>query len=43
VTTKPAQQKILKRILHTEEEDKYNHENIGSNKSHKMSRYANEE
>jgi hypothetical protein len=42
VTTKPAQQKILKRILHTEE-DKYNHENIRSNKSHKMSRYANEE
>jgi hypothetical protein len=27
-------QKILKGILHTEEEDKYHQENMGKNKSH---------
>jgi hypothetical protein len=34
VTTKSALQKILKGILHTEKEDKYNQENTGKNKSH---------
>jgi hypothetical protein len=29
LATKPALQKILKGILHIEEEDKHNHENIG--------------
>jgi hypothetical protein len=33
--------KILKGILHTEEEGKCNHENMDGNKSHKASRYAN--
>jgi hypothetical protein len=28
---KPAQQKMLKGILHRDEEDKYNQENIGKN------------
>jgi hypothetical protein len=27
-------QKILKGILHTEEEEEHNHENTGKNKSH---------
>jgi hypothetical protein len=34
MTTKPVLQKILKRILHTEKEDKHNYENMGKNKSH---------
>jgi hypothetical protein len=34
MATKPAMQKILKAILHTEEIDKYNQENSGKNKSH---------
>jgi hypothetical protein len=34
MTTKPALQKILKGILHREEEDKYSHENIEKNKSY---------
>jgi hypothetical protein len=34
MTTKPTLQKILKGILHTEEEDKCNSENTGKNKSH---------
>jgi hypothetical protein len=38
MTAKPALQKILKGILHTEEEDKCNHEIIGINKSHHMSK-----
>jgi hypothetical protein len=38
MTTKPLLQKILKGILHLEEEDKCNHENIRKNKSHYMSR-----
>jgi hypothetical protein len=38
MTFKPALQKILKEILHTEEEDKGNHENMEKNKSHKSSR-----
>jgi hypothetical protein len=29
MTTKSALQKILKGILHTEEQDKFNHENMG--------------
>jgi hypothetical protein len=33
MTIKPELQKILKRILQTEKEDKCNHENIGKNKS----------
>jgi hypothetical protein len=43
MTTNPALQKILKGILHTEEEDKYNLERMGKNKSHYMSREANED
>jgi hypothetical protein len=31
MTTKPAVEKILKGILHTEKEDNYNHENIENN------------
>jgi hypothetical protein len=34
MTIKPPQQKILKRILHTEEKDRHNQENKGKNKSH---------
>jgi hypothetical protein len=34
MTTKPALQKILKGILHTEEEDKHIHENTKKNKSY---------
>jgi hypothetical protein len=34
MTTKPALQKILKGILHTEKKDKVDHENIAANKSH---------
>jgi hypothetical protein len=37
MTTKLALQKILKGILHAEDEDKHSHESIGINKSHKMS------
>jgi hypothetical protein len=33
MTTKQVLQKILNGILHTEEEDKRNHENKGKNKS----------
>jgi hypothetical protein len=36
-TTKPALQKIFEAILHIEEEDKHNNENLGKNKSHEMS------
>jgi hypothetical protein len=32
--TKPALQKILKEILHAEEEDKYNHKNTETHKSY---------
>jgi hypothetical protein len=38
MTTKPALQKILKRILYAEDEDKHSHEWIGINKSHEISR-----
>jgi hypothetical protein len=38
MTTRLVLQKILK-----EEEDKHSHENMGKNKSHQMSRKANEE
>jgi hypothetical protein len=31
MTTKPALQKILKGILHTDKEDKHNQENVGKN------------
>jgi hypothetical protein len=34
MTNKPVLQKILKEILHTEEEDKSNHKSVGKNKSH---------
>jgi hypothetical protein len=34
LTTKSMLQKILKGILHTEEEEEHNHENTGKNKSH---------
>jgi hypothetical protein len=34
MNTKSALQKVLKGILSTEEEDKYNHEITGKNKSH---------
>jgi hypothetical protein len=33
-TTKPGLQKVLREILHAEEEEKYNHENTGKNNSH---------
>jgi hypothetical protein len=33
MTTKAALQKIFKGILYTEEEEKYNHESTGKNKS----------
>jgi hypothetical protein len=42
MTTKLALQKILKRILHIEEEDKHNQETTGKTKSHCLSRLANE-
>jgi hypothetical protein len=38
MTNKPSCQKILKGILHTEDEDKYSHGCMGINKSHQMSR-----
>jgi hypothetical protein len=38
MTTKPEMQKIPKGILHTEEQDKCNHENMGKSKSHQMSK-----
>jgi hypothetical protein len=38
MATKPALQKILKGLLHTEEEVKCNQEHMGQNKSHYMSR-----
>jgi hypothetical protein len=34
MTTKPAQQKTFKGILHSEEEDKHKQENTEKNKSH---------
>jgi hypothetical protein len=34
MTVKSALQKILKGILHMEEEDKHNQEHTGKNKSH---------
>jgi hypothetical protein len=40
--TNPALTKILKGILHTEEEYNCNHENMGKNKSYQMSRWAKE-
>jgi hypothetical protein len=42
MTTKPVLQKILKGILHTEDEDKHNHKRMGINKSHKVNRKTNE-
>jgi hypothetical protein len=33
MTTKPALQKILKGISHTDDEDKQSHESMGINKS----------
>jgi hypothetical protein len=36
MTIKPALQKILKGIFHTEEEDKHSHERIRIIKSHEM-------
>jgi hypothetical protein len=38
MTPKPAFQMILKRILHTEDESKHNHERIGISKSQEKSR-----
>jgi hypothetical protein len=38
VTTKPALQKIFKGLIHTEDENKYSHESMGINESHKMGR-----
>jgi hypothetical protein len=38
MTTNPELQKILKGILHTEKEDKHNHEKTEKNKSHLMNR-----
>jgi hypothetical protein len=43
MTTKPVLQKILKGILYTKEEGKHNHEDMGKNKPHQTSRWANEE
>jgi hypothetical protein len=34
MTIRPALQKILKEIPHTEEKDKCSHENTGKNKPH---------
>jgi hypothetical protein len=34
MTTKPALQKTFRGILHTEEEEKHNDENVQKNKSH---------
>jgi hypothetical protein len=42
LTTKPVLQNILKGIIHSKEEDKCNHGNVGKNKSHQMSRQKNE-
>jgi hypothetical protein len=42
MTTTSVIQKILKGILHTEEEDKHNQENIGRNKSYWTSRETSE-
>jgi hypothetical protein len=36
--TKPLLQKIMKGILHTEDENKHNHERTGSIKLHKKKR-----
>jgi hypothetical protein len=38
MTTKPPLQKILKGILHTEDENKQNHEKTGSIKPHEKKR-----
>jgi hypothetical protein len=38
MTTKPARQKILKGILHTEDENKHSHERMGITKSQERSR-----
>jgi hypothetical protein len=40
MTTKSALQKILKGILHTEDENKHSHETTGIIKSQKKSRYV---
>jgi hypothetical protein len=38
ITTKPPLQKILKGILHTEDENKHNHEKMGTIKLQEKSR-----
>jgi hypothetical protein len=38
MTTKPPQQKILERILHTESESQHNHERTGSTKPQEKER-----
>jgi hypothetical protein len=38
MTTKPLLWKILKRILHTEDENKHNHAMIGNNKPKEKNR-----
>jgi hypothetical protein len=43
MTTKPPQQKILKGILHTENESKQNHERTGSTKSQEKKSQENRE
>jgi hypothetical protein len=40
MTMKPRVKKILKGILHTEEENKHNHERTGSIKPHEKDRQA---
>jgi hypothetical protein len=40
MSTKPLLQKILKGILHTEDENKHNHTRMGSIKSHEENRQA---
>jgi hypothetical protein len=40
MTTKPPLQKILQRILHTENETKQNHESMGSIKPQEKKRQA---
>jgi hypothetical protein len=43
MATKLAFQKILKGILHTEDDDKQSHDSMGINKIHQASRQINEE
>jgi hypothetical protein len=40
MTTKPPLQKILKGLLHTEDENKHNHKRMGSIKPHEKNRQA---